>query len=249
IVNGNAGQDAGRGMIGGNLVVKGNASSVGEDMIGGSITVEGECLWSAGCCMRNGTISVMGNTVSVGRDMEGGVIATGSNIEGFSGMGMAGGVITINGGAGGNGGEDMIDGLIVVKGDAGKELACGMLGGETAIDGDCPGLGSAIRGRILQKGETIFDTALRRLGQDELHGIVEEILGDLPSAKSPNFRYHSHSSYSSHKYFDEDELRATYRNVSVRAAPLLLSDYSSKDVEWASLALAQFEHDEWFMPM
>src|SRR5208283_4446941 len=161
IVNGNAGQDAGRGMIGGNLVVKGNASSVGEDMIGGSITVEGECLWSAGCCMRNGTISVMGNTVSVGRDMEGGVIATGSNIEGFSGMGMAGGVSTLNGGAGGNAGKDMIDGLIVIKGDAGKELACGMLGGEIAIDGDCPGLGSAIRGRILQKGETIFDTALR----------------------------------------------------------------------------------------
>lgn len=117
IVEGDAGEYAGRFMKGGRLDIKGSASGyLGAGMKGGLITVEG----SAG-------------------DFVGGLLPG----EKF---GMAGGLIRVGGDIGARAGDRMRRGTIVVKGKAGSAAGSRMAGGTIWAEGGFgPGAGPLMR--------------------------------------------------------------------------------------------------------
>jgi hypothetical protein len=140
-----------------NIIVEGDAYSVGNAMEGGKITVKGSAGLFIGHQMKDGRITVEGNVASLGQGMTGGTIEVNGNAEGAVGESMEGGRILVGGNVEFKLGAGMKGGTIEVNGNGGRWVGHWMAGGEIHINGDYDWISSDIKGgRIYHKGKLIF---------------------------------------------------------------------------------------------
>jgi formylmethanofuran dehydrogenase subunit C len=146
VVEGDLGhvQGLGRGLDGGELVVRGDTGPLlGAEMSGGRIEVDGSAGDWAGAELRGGTLHIRG---AAGRflgaaypgsrlGMREGVILVEGAAGDDAGMLMRRGLIAIRGGAGLGLGRSMIAGTIVVLGPVGRYAGAGMKRGTLVLPG------------------------------------------------------------------------------------------------------------------
>jgi len=137
IVAGNAASSLGKHLHGGEIMIRGNAGYwVGEGMMGGKITIVGHVGDLLGLEMENGEITVHGDAGNyVGRSMKGGTITIVGNVEHWLGQYMSGGELVVKGNAKNAVGNLMEGGRIILLGDAGELLGWEMQAGEIWIKG------------------------------------------------------------------------------------------------------------------
>lgn len=124
----------GRGMMGGRIVVRGDAGAyVAAELKGGAVEVEGGVGAHAGAAMRDGMLTVGGNA--------GDFLA--ASIPGER-KGMLGGVVTVAGDAGIRVGDRMRRGMVLIGGNAGAYCGSRIIAGTVAVAGtvgEYPGFG------------------------------------------------------------------------------------------------------------
>lgn len=126
--------EIGRGMTGGEIVVRGNAGRhAGAGMTGGALHIHGDTGDWLGCEMKGGLIHVRGSA----GDHAGAAYAGNRR-------GMTEGTILIEGSAGSHAGASMRRGLIAIGGDCGEAVGLEMIAGSILVLGGCgraPGAG------------------------------------------------------------------------------------------------------------
>ncbi|HID43910.1 MAG TPA: formylmethanofuran dehydrogenase subunit C [Archaeoglobaceae archaeon] len=132
----------GRGMVDGEIIIKGDAgANCGAFMKGGKIVIEGNADNWVGAEMENGEIRVMGNAKNlIGCPYWGNLV------------GMRGGKIVIEGNAGSYIGEKMNGGIIEIKGNAGDFIGTEMKAGTIIIHGNCGIVGGDMKGGEINIG-------------------------------------------------------------------------------------------------
>jgi len=123
-----------------NITVAGDiGGNICNYMLGGRIIVEGNAERCAGQWMESGEIVINGmGGASLGHEMKGGKISVKGNASQYAGSGMENGEIAIEGDADYNLGYGMKGGKIIVKGNATPHsVGPYMKGGEIWIEGEC----------------------------------------------------------------------------------------------------------------
>jgi formylmethanofuran dehydrogenase subunit C len=145
------------------IVLEGDFSRVkwiGKGMLDGEIIVRGNAGANYGAFMKGGKIVIEGNADDwIGAEMEGGEIIVKGDAKNLIGCpywgdleGMKGGKIVIEGNAGNYIGEKMVSGEIEVRGKAGDFIGTEMKGGLITIHGDCGIVGGDMKAGEIRIG-------------------------------------------------------------------------------------------------
>jgi len=142
-VKGNTREETGRSMLGGKIIIDGDAYDCGDYMDGGEILVKGNVIHNVGHLMGNGKIYIDGDVLA------------------FMGEAMAGGEIHVAGNAGSyinaEIGTKMNSGLITIDGDVRGWIGDKMNGGVIYIGGNIEDF-SKVKGQsVYHKGKLIVD--------------------------------------------------------------------------------------------
>lgn len=190
-VEGEAGDDLGRGMSSAEItVMEGAGDAVGADMNGGMIEVGGDAGDEVGYGMERGEIVIDGAVGDeAGRDMERSDLSIGGDAGDDLGRSMDGGTIEIEGSAGDNLGKGMDEGCIEVRGSVGDHAGRYMgsssyKDAEIVIRGDAgDGVAEAMQeGYLAVHGDAGDDAAAR------LQGGTVTVMGDTGDETASGMR-------------------------------------------------------------